>query len=80
MTNADVILQLDALAGEVDALRQDLKRSPEMEAVPAAHALVKAVKVKADFARLAKQARKDLGPLFGADDQGGDKPRPRPRK
>ena len=80
MTNADFIQQLDALTGAADGLRHDLARSGDLAALDMAPALVKAVKLNADFEKLAKQARKKLAPLFGREEPGdGDKPR-RPRK
>ena len=44
-----------------------------MAALPMAAALVRAVKLNGDFAKLAEKARKGLSPLFGrpADDAAG---------
>ena len=83
VSNADVITQLDALADGLGALRQDLDRSEDLPATSAAPAIVAAMRLNSAFAKLAKEARKKLAPLFGKDAAGGqgdgDKPK-RPRK
>jgi len=65
MHNADLADQLQQLADGIHGLRQDLDRSEDMQPLPLAEALVKAVRLNSSFAKFADQTRKGIAPLFG---------------